>query len=101
MNHPIGYEKRLEQLTGPDATLHAKEQADETDEGYYYLTVRTWPHPDVDDAWTVSFRYAYLTKGDGGDGWTETGMNMRASELVAFAELLSELFGDFAEDVGA
>lgn len=91
--HPIGYETRLEQLTGPDAYLLGATLWDSTDEGYYYNTLRIWPHPDVDGAWTLSQRFAYLTKGDGSDGWTEEGMNMRISgEPVAYLQALAEMF---------
>ena len=92
-NHAVGAMKRLEQLTGPDADLLGVSKASETDEGYYYLALRTWPHPDVDDAWTLSLRYAYLTKGDGSDGWTDQGMNMRVEgDRETFLQALSRMF---------
>lgn len=92
-NHPVGALKRLGQLTGPDASLLGVTKASETDEGYYYLALRTWPHPDVDDAWTLSLRYAYLTKGEGSDGWTDEGMNMRVEQdPEAFLQTLSRMF---------
>lgn len=91
-NHPVGTEKRLAELTGPDADLLGYTLADTTDEGYYYLTLRAWPHPDVDDAWTLSLRYAYLTAGDGSDGWTDEGMNMRVSgDPATFLQTLSQM----------
>jgi len=78
-DQPIGVEARLGQLTGDDAELLGYLQCDETSQGWYYLALRTWEHPDDPDAWTLSLRYAYLTKGDGSDGWTEEGMNMRVN----------------------
>ncbi|AGC65562.1 hypothetical protein K745_gp37 [Haloarcula hispanica virus PH1] len=78
-DHPIGTEARLGQLTGDDADLLGYFMADTTSQGYYYLTLRTWEHPDDPDAWTLSMRYAYLTAGDGGDGWVDEGMNMRVN----------------------
>jgi len=91
-NHPVGTQKRLEQLTRPGVDLLGYLLADVTEEGYYYLTLRAWPHPDVDDAWTISLRYAYLTAGDGSDGWVDEGMNMRVSGNPAtFLQALSQM----------
>lgn len=93
MSHPIGAEKRMAELTDPSERLLGVTKASETDEGHYYLVLRTWPHPDVDGAWTLSLRYAYLTKGNGGDGWTEQGMNMRVEDsMVKFLQCLSQMF---------
>jgi len=92
-NHPTGAMKRLEQLTGPDADLLGVTKASETDEGHYYLALRAWPHPDVDDAWTLSLRYAYLTAGGGSDGWTDQGMNMRVEQdPETFLQTVSQMF---------
>ena len=92
-DHAVGELKRLEQLTGPDADLLGVTKASETPEGYYYLALRAWPHPDLDDAWTLSLRYAYLTKGDGSDGWTDQGMNMRVEhDPKTFLQTVSQMF---------
>jgi len=91
--HAVGAMKRLEQLTGADADLLGYTLADTTDEGFYYLTLRAWPHPDVDDASTLSLRYAYLTAGDGGDGWVDEGMNMRVEgDPSTFLQALAQMF---------
>lgn len=88
----VGVDARLEQLTGPDADLLGYFKADDTDQGVYYLTLRSWPHPDVDGATILALRYAYLTRGDGSDGWTESGVNMRVSgDPVAFLQALSQM----------
>jgi hypothetical protein len=76
-DEPVGARRRLESLTDDGETLHGYVICDATDEGYYTLVARTWPHPDADDATTLSLRYAYLTAGDGSDGWTDAGLNMR------------------------
>jgi hypothetical protein len=92
-NHPVGAARRLDHLTGPDAVLMDAMKSDETDEGHYYLALRAWPHPDVEDAWTLSLRYAYLTKGDGSDGWTDEGMNMRVNgDPLVFLQTLAKMF---------
>lgn len=92
-DHPVGVEARLQQLTGDDAALLGYCLTDETSKGYYYTTLRMWPHPDAEDSWTFSVRYAYLTKGDGGDGWTDEGMNMRVSHgRKRFLQAMSRMF---------
>jgi hypothetical protein len=76
----IGVEARLEQLAGAGETIHGYAPTSETDEGIYFLVIRSWPHPDVEGAATVSLRYAYLTRGEGSDGWLENGINMRVED---------------------
>lgn len=96
----IGVDKRLAQLTGPDERLLGYAFASETEEGAYYVTLRTWPHPDIEDAWTFAFRYAYLTKGGGGDGWTESGVNLRCEhDPETFLRTLAKLFLGASERV--
>jgi len=92
MSHPIGAAKRMAQLTGDDETLLACHKTDETDQGHYYLVLRAWTHPDVEDAYTVSLRYAYLTDGSGSDGWTDQGVNMRCYSVRRFLRAMSEMF---------
>ena len=78
--------ERIEQLCGPDERLLGSLRADVTEEGQYFLVVRAWPHPDEENCWTISFRYAYLTRTkSGSDGWVggensskAAGINMRA-----------------------
>lgn len=64
---------RLLGLCDPEQNLLGFAPTSETDDGVYYLTVREWPHPDVDGAHIVSIRYAYLTRGSGTDGWVDGG----------------------------
>jgi len=96
-DHPIGARSRLGQLTDDsddDATLLAAAQADETEQGYYYLTLRVWQRDDPTLS-TIALRYAYLTKGDGGDGWIDdAGVNMRVDtdEVDTFLQLLARMF---------
>ena len=90
---------RILDMTADHETLHDAEFINATDSGYYYLVLRSWPHPDIDDAHTVSIRYAYLTKGSGSDGWTENGVNMRAENLVWFMDVLAAMFESTADDL--
>lgn len=69
MSEIVGIETRLGQLCNDDETLLGYSVADETQQGYYVLVTRSWPHRELDDAAILSLRYAYMTKGDGGDGW--------------------------------
>jgi hypothetical protein len=94
----IGVETRLEQLAGDDRLL-AYGLADETDDGGYYVTLRCWPHPYADGATTISLRYAYLTNGDGSDGWVDeqdaAGINLRCpagTDPGRFLQNLAQLF---------
>lgn len=97
--------ERIERLCGPDERLLGFARADTTDEGTYFLTVRAWPHPDAEGHWTVSLRYAYLTKGDGSDGWVggedsskAAGINMRVEgDPRGFMNGLGALFRGSAE----
>jgi hypothetical protein len=97
----IGVEKRLQQLCEGEEQLLACLGTDETDQGVYALTLRAWPHPEVDGATTVSLRYAYLTKGDGGDGWVGSdddaaGINMRVPAGVDVYEFFQTMSAFFA-----
>lgn len=93
MSHPDDAAESVAELTEPSERLLGVMKAGETDDGHYYLVLRTWPHPDVDGAWTLALRYAYLTKGDGSDGWTEKGVNMRVEGSVTrFLQSLSRMF---------
>lgn len=65
----IGVKARLVELLGAGETLLGFAPTSETDEGVYFLVLRSWDHPEVDGATILSMRYAYLTRGDGGDGW--------------------------------
>lgn len=94
--HPIGVERRIRQLCGDDVTLHGFVKADETEEGYYYVVVRSWDHPDADDAETLSERYAYLTKGGGSDGWVDEGVNRRDRTGGVLAGDLAQLYAQVA-----
>lgn len=88
----VGVKQRLLELTGADADLLGFLRASNTDQGAYYLTLRAWPHPDVDGATTLSIRYAYLTAGSGSDGWTDQGMNIRIEgDPEEFVGLLAQM----------
>lgn len=70
----IGLERRVRGLMDDHERLLAILVVDETDEGWYAIVVRDWDHPSDDvDARILSERYAYLTKGDGNDGWLNSG----------------------------
>ena len=56
MSDPIGADKRLAQLSDPNEDLLAWRIMDETNAGWYVLTVRSWPHPDAKDATIVRDR---------------------------------------------
>mgnify|MGYP006275864381 CR=1 FL=1 len=90
--------RRIRDMTEDHETLHDAEFINSTDDGHYYVVLRTWPHPDIDDAYTVSLRYAYLTKGSGSDGWMENGINMRAAKLIEFCQAVASMFDGVAEE---
>jgi len=90
-------EARIRRLTNDGETLHGYTKVSETDEGAYYVVVREWPHPDVDDAQILSERYAYLTHGDGSDGWVENGINRRDTfESGELARSLAQMYASIA-----
>lgn len=63
-------EERVRKLMKDHERLLDVVVVDETDQGYYALVIRDWDHPsDHVDGGMLSERFAYLTKGDGGDGW--------------------------------
>lgn len=72
---PADVERRVRELMDVGERLRGALVVDETSEGYYVLTIRDWPHPDVDDADVLAERYAYLTKdpASGSDGWVTSG----------------------------
>jgi len=76
-NSLIGVEQRLQQLANPGETLLSYAPTSTTDQGVYFLVLRHYPHPDADEASVLNLRYAYLTRGNGGDGWLDNGINMR------------------------
>lgn len=93
----VGVETRLTQLTGEDADLLGYFKADATEDGVYYVTLRAWPHPSADDATTLSMRYAYLTRGQGSDGWVggdsdAAGVNFRVEgDPGVFLQTLAQM----------
>jgi hypothetical protein len=90
-------ETRLRGLCNDGETLHGYTKVDETDEGAYYVVVREWPHPEVEDARTLSERYAYLTHGGGSDGWVENGINRRDTfESGELARSLAQMYAGIA-----
>lgn len=70
----VALERRVRELMKDHERLLGILVVDETDEGHYAIVVRDWEHPSDDvDARILSERYAYLTKGDGNDGWVNSG----------------------------
>lgn len=70
----IGLETRVRQLMDDHETLLAIVVTDETNEGHYAVVIREWDHPtDGVEGTILSERFAYLTKGDGNDGWVNSG----------------------------
>lgn len=60
---------RVRAMMDDHETLLGVLHASSTSEGDYWLALREWPHPNEDGMRTISLRYAYLTSGDGSDGW--------------------------------
>ena len=89
----IGVNARIHQLANAGETVLSFAPTSVTDEGVYFLVLRHYPHPDHDDASVLNLRYAYLTKGEGNDGWLDNGVNMRVEgDPGAFLEGLARLF---------
>jgi hypothetical protein len=104
----VGVERRLRNLCDDHEHLINFAFNGATDDGAYYLTLRTWGHPNVDDAAMISLRFAYLTFGDGRDGWYNgaAGINIRVPEgrdpvdhLWAIAQFIGQ--GSKLLDAGA
>lgn len=91
----IGVEARIRQLCGPGEQFLGKVLTDTTDDGAFFLVHRCWEHPEVDGAHVISERYAYLTRGDGSDGWVNrqdaAGINRRVPPGVDPSEFLRRL----------
>lgn len=97
MTELIGVETRLEQLCEDNQTLRGQVAINYTDDGAYYLVVREKPHPDIPGAHVLSERYAYLTRGDGNDGWLTNGINRRVTgDLAEFSQQLAQLYAGVA-----
>ena len=73
----VGVKQRLEQLANAGETLLGYAPVSDTNEGVYFVTLRHYPHPDDDGVSVLNCRYAYLTKGEGSDGWLDNGINLR------------------------
>lgn len=93
----VAVDARLDQLADDHEQVLSKSWCDETDEGHYFIVFRCWEHPDVDGAHVISTRYAYLTKGGGGDAWVDwfdaAGINCRVPPGVrpeTFLETLAD-----------
>lgn len=89
---------RIMSIIEPHENFEDYHYTNSTDAGHYYVVLRTWEHPKIDDATTVSLRYCYLDKGGDSAAWTDMGMNMRAVDLVAFLDGLAAIFGSTADD---
>jgi hypothetical protein len=86
--------RRIEALTDARSQLLGVAFSGATDEGRYYLCLRSWDHPFVDDASIISLWYAYLsTTDDGSDGWTDDGVQMRCTaDRAHFLQTLGQMF---------
>lgn len=74
MSEIIGLKRRVRGLMDNHERLLGVVVVDETRQGYYAYVLRDWEHPDPDvDARLLAERTAYLTKGDGNDGWVTSG----------------------------
>jgi hypothetical protein len=72
----VGLERRIRGLMDDHERLLGVMVVDESDEGYYAIVVRDWEHPSEHvDGRILAERYAYLTKGDGNDGWLTDGQS--------------------------
>lgn len=91
----VGVEQRLQSLANDGEAILGYAPTSETEEGVYFLVLRHYPHPDVPDASILSIRYAYLTRGEGSDGWIENGVNLRIEGDP------EEFLGDLAQLVAA
>lgn len=97
-------ERRLRGLCDGQQHLLAYGPTSETEDGVYYITLREWPHPDVEDAHVLAIRYAYLTRGAGSDGWVDggaAGVNMRVEGDVAeFVASLAQMVASARPRIG-
>jgi hypothetical protein len=93
----VGVEKRLRELCNDGETLHRAVHINDTDQGAYYIVVRVWDHPEVEDGQVLSERYAYLTKGSGSDGWVDNGVNRRVPPGVDVADMCELLAQGYAK----
>lgn len=97
----IRIDRRLNGLMDDDETLYGKTIIDETDEGWYVLVARGWDHPEVEGTEILSERFAYLTKGEGGDCWVDwndaVAINRRdVGPDGATAQALAEMYAAIA-----
>jgi hypothetical protein len=98
MSNPVelvGITQRLNSLKNPGEDVVGYAPVSETSEGFYLLVLRLYPHPEDEGVDVLNFRYAYLTRGDGSDGWLENGVNIRcegdpARLLVGLGRLFDE-----------
>lgn len=98
----VGFERRIRGLMDEHERLLGAMVVDESSEGFYIIVIRDWEHPWADDAEILAERYAYLTKGDGNDGWNNdgdsqggNGINRRdALPAGKLAGALSYLYGE-------
>lgn len=78
---PVAPERRVRGLMDDGERLLGVLVTDETDQGWYAIVVRDWEHPNAPECGTLSERYAYLTKGDGNDGWVDGSGDSGASAI--------------------
>jgi len=89
----IGVEQRIRQLANAEETVLGYAPTSTTDQGVYFVVLRHYPHPDVDGASVLNVRYAYLTRGEGSDGWLDNGVNVRIEgDPAEFLAGLAQLF---------
>lgn len=98
-----GWKKRVQNLCEPHERLLGAMIIDESDEGAYAIVLRDWdhPYPNVDGD-TFSVRYAYLTFGDGNDGWKNkgdstggNGINCRVPDRLEMGEFSTAMIALF------
>lgn len=88
-----GVPRRIRELANDGETVLGHARMSETDEGEYHLVLREYQHPEHDGLRVVNVRYAYLTAGDGSDGWLDNGVNIRVEEDSADTlQALAQLF---------
>lgn len=104
MTDLVGVRQRIEELANPGEDVLSYARMDTTDQGEYFLVVREYEHPENDSLRILNLRYAYLTKGSGGDGWVgkdsgAAGINIRVPEGADSAEMLQGLAQMFASSI--
>jgi hypothetical protein len=105
MSNPLGLvgtEQRLDSLANAGEDVVGYAPVSETSEGVYLLTIRLYGHPEDEGVDVLNFRYAYLTRGDGSDGWLENGVNIRCEgDPARLLVGLGRLFGGAGKNLNS